>query len=258
MSVSVQEENSPRLPPAYRLVALDSVSSTNEEARRLAAEGAEDGTLVWAREQSDGRGRRGRRWESPRGNLFLSLVLRPQCSLAEAAQLGFVAALGLGDAIGSVAPPLIEVTYKWPNDILVNGRKAAGVLLESQGAEGSACDWLVLGVGANLVGFPEDTEFPATSLRFEGCPPEVTEVALLEAFGKYFLAWVNRWLEEGFAPIRKAWRNHAHGLGEEARVRLAREEISGVFKDLDDTGALILSLAGGRERRVTAGEVFFP
>ena len=85
MSVSVQEEDPPRLPPAYRLVALDSVGSTNAEARRLAAEGAEDGTLVWAREQSDGRGRRGRRWESPRGNLFLSLVLRPQCSLAEAA-----------------------------------------------------------------------------------------------------------------------------------------------------------------------------
>ena len=257
MSGPAPEENSPRLPPAYRLVALDSVGSTNDEARRLAAEGAEDGTLVWAREQTGGRGRRGRHWESHRGNLFVSLVLRPQCSLAEAAQLGFVAALGLGDAIGSVAPPLIEVTYKWPNDVLVNGRKAAGILLESQGTENSDCDWLVLGVGANLVSFPEDTEFPATSLRFEGCPPEVTEVALLEAFGKYFLAWVNRWLEEGFAPIRKGWRNHAHGLGEEARVRLAREEISGVFKDLDETGALMLDQADG-ERRVTAGEVYFP
>ena len=258
MSDPVSEEDPPRLPPAYRLVALDSVGSTNDEARRLAEEGAEDGTLVWAREQSDGRGRRGRHWESPRGNLYLSLVLRPQCSLAEAAQLGFVAALGLGDAIGSVAPPLIEATYKWPNDVLVNGRKAAGILLESQGGEGSACDWLVLGLGANLASFPEDTEFPATSLRFEGCPLEVDEVALLEAFAKHFLTWVNRWLEEGFAPIRKGWRNHAHGLGEVTRVRLAREELSGVFKDLDETGALILGVADGGERRVTAGEVYFP
>ena len=248
----------PRLPPAYRLVARDSVGSTNDEARRLAAEGAEDGTLVWAREQSGGRGRRGRGWASPRGNLYLSLVLRPQCSLAEAAQLGFVAALGVGDAIGSVAPPLIEVTYKWPNDVLVNGRKAAGILLESQGAAGAACDWLVLGLGVNLTSYPEDSEFPATSLRFEGCPPAVTEVALLEAFGKHFMTWVNRWLEEGFAPIRKAWRNHAHGLGEETRVRLAREELSGVLKDLDETGALVLGQAGGGERRVTAGEVYFP
>ncbi len=258
MSAPIPEDETPRLPPAYRLVALDSVGSTNDEARRLAAEGAEDGTLVWAREQSGGRGRRGRRWESPRGNLYVSLVLRPQCSLADAAQLGFVAALGIGDAIGSVAPPLIEVTYKWPNDVLVNGRKAAGILLESQGTVGSACDWLVLGLGVNLASFPEGTEFPATSLRFEGCPPEVTEVALLESFGKHFLTWVNRWLGEGFAPIRKAWCNHAHGLGEATRVRLAREELAGVLKDLDETGALILGQDGGGERRVTAGEVFFP
>ncbi len=258
MSDPVPDGGPPRLPPAYRLVALDSVGSTNDEARRLAGEGAEDGTLVWARAQSGGRGRRGRQWQSPRGNLYLSLVLRPQCSLSEAAQLGFVAALGLGDAIGSVAPPLIEVTYKWPNDVLVNGRKAAGILLESQGAEGAACDWLVLGLGVNVASFPEETEFPATSLRFEGCPPEVTEVALLEAFGKHFLTWVNRWLEEGFAPIRKGWRNHAQGLGEETRVRLAQEEFSGTFKDLDETGALVLGQDGGRERRVTAGEVYFP
>ena len=258
MSDQSPDGDPPRLPPAYRLVALDSVGSTNDEARRLAAEGAEDGTLVWARAQSGGRGRRGRQWQSPRGNLYLSLVLRPQCSLSEAAQLGFVAALGLGDAIGSVAPPLIEVTYKWPNDVLVNGSKAAGILLESQGAEGAACDWLVLGLGVNVASFPEDAEFAATSLRFEGCPPEVTEVALLEAFGKHFLTWVNRWLEEGFAPIRKGWCNHAQGLGEEIRVRLAREEFSGIFKDLDETGALILGQDGGGERRVTAGEVYFP
>lgn len=248
----------PRLPPAYRLVALDSVGSTNDEARRLAAEGAEDGTLVWAREQSGGRGRRGRGWASPRGNLYLSLVLRPQCSLAEAAQLGFVAALGVGDAIGSVAPPLIEVTYKWPNDVLVNGRKAAGILLESQGTAGADCDWLVLGLGVNVASYPEDAELPATSLRFEGCPAEVTEAALLGAFGKHFLTWVNRWLEEGFAPIRRGWLNHAQGLGEEIRVRLAREELSGTFKDLDESGALVLGRDGGGERRVTAGEVYIP
>ncbi|MDJ0942065.1 MAG: biotin--[acetyl-CoA-carboxylase] ligase [Kiloniellales bacterium] len=248
----------PRLPPAYRLVALDAVGSSNDEARRLAEAGAEDGTLVWAREQSGGRGRRGRHWASPRGNLYLSLVLRPQCSLAEAAQLGFVAALGLGDAIGSVAPPMIEVTYKWPNDVLVNGRKAAGILLESQGAGSDTCDWLVLGLGVNVASYPEETEYPATSLRFEGCPPEVTETALLEAFGKHFLTWVNRWLEEGFAPIRKGWRNHAHGLGEEIRVRLANEEVSGLFRDLDETGALVLAQADAGERRITAGEVYFP
>ena len=257
MSPAASDSDLPRLPPAYRLVALEAVENTNDEARRLAGEGAVDGTLVWAREQTKGRGRRGRAWSCLQGNLFFSLVLRPQCRLAEAAQLGFVAALGLGDAIGSVAPPLIEATYKWPNDVLVNGSKAAGILLESQGNPEAECEWLVLGIGVNVVGHPEDSEFPATSLRYEGCPPEVTAEALLEAFGRHFLAWVNRWLEDGFAPIRKGWLNHAHGLGEEARVRLPQEELSGVFQDLDETGALVLKLAGGGERRITAGDVYF-
>lgn len=258
MSHRAPDEIKPHLPPAYRLVAHESLSSTNEEARRLAQEGAEDGTLVWAREQSQGRGRRGRDWASPRGNLYLSLVLRPDCSLADAAQLGFVAALGMGDAIGSVVPPLIEVVYKWPNDLLVNGRKAAGILLESQGAQDTACDWLVLGIGVNVASFPGETEFPATSLHYEGCPADVTEVMLLEAFGRHFLGWVNRWLEDGFAPVRKAWCNHAYRLGEEIEVRLPQESLSGTFQDLDETGALILGLPGGGSRRVTAGEIYFP
>ncbi len=124
-----QEVAPPKLPPAYQLVALERVASTNDEALRLAAEGAEDGTLVWAREQTGGRGRQGRVWSSPPGNLYFSLVLRPDCAPAEAAQLGFVAGVALGEAIGSVAPPLIDVNYKWPNDLLLNGRKAAGILL---------------------------------------------------------------------------------------------------------------------------------
>ena len=135
----------PRLAPAYRLVALDCVDSTNDEARRLAEQGAEDGTLVWAREQTDARGRRGRSWSSPRGNLYFSLVLRPDCPPAEAAQLGFVAALGVGDAIGSVVPPLIEVRYKWPNDVLFNDRKGVGMLLESQMRPDGSLDWLEIG-----------------------------------------------------------------------------------------------------------------
>ena len=100
------------LPPAYRLVRLDRVGSTNDEAKRLAREGAEDGTLVWATEQTAGRGRRGRIWASPPGNLYLSLVLRPEGSPAQAAQLSFVAALGLGEALGTLAPPLVELRYK--------------------------------------------------------------------------------------------------------------------------------------------------
>jgi len=247
----------PHLAPAYRLVALDSVESTNDEAKRLAEEGVEDGTLVWAREQTKARGRRGRSWTSPRGNLCFSLVLRPDCSPAEAAQLGFVAALGIGDAVGSVAPPMIEVHYKWPNDVLFNDRKGAGILLESQMTPEGSLAWLVLGIGLNVAHFPEDSEFPATSLRFEGAPAEVTDLAVLESFSRHFLSWVNRWLEEGFAPIRKTWLSHAYRLGEEIRVNLPRESLTGRFVDLDETGTLTLELPNGEKRQIAAGDVHF-
>jgi BirA family biotin operon repressor/biotin-[acetyl-CoA-carboxylase] ligase len=246
----------PKLPPAYRLVALETVVSTNDEALRLATAGAEDGTLVWAREQTGGRGRQGRSWSSPPGNLYFSLVLRPDCAPAEAAQLGFVAGLALAEAIGSVAPPMIEVTYKWPNDLLLNGCKGAGILLESRSDPDGTLDCLILGVGVNLAHFPEDTSFPATSLHFEGAT-EVEVVALLKAFCRSFMSWTNRWLDDGFAPVRRAWLHHAHGLGEEIEVRLPRETLKGIFKDLDERGVLVLELPDGASREISAGDVYF-
>lgn len=247
----------PRLPPAYRLVALDRVESTNDEAIRLAREGAEDGTLVWAREQSKGRGRQGRAFDSPRGNLYLSLVTRPDCDAATAAQLSFVAALAVGDAIGSIAPALLEVTYKWPNDVLLNGRKVAGILLESSARADGDLDWLIVGVGVNVRSHPDKTAFPATHLHFEGTPREVSEVEMLQAFARHFLAWANRWLDDGFAPVRLAWLRHAHALGQAIEVRLPRETVSGTFHDLDDRGALVLDVPGAGRRAITAGDVFF-
>ncbi|HEY9549188.1 MAG TPA: biotin--[acetyl-CoA-carboxylase] ligase [Kiloniellaceae bacterium] len=250
-------ERTPHLPPAYRLVALAEIDSTNAEAKRLAEAGAEDGTLVWARRQTAGYGRQGRAWSSEPGNLFISLVVRPDCSLAEAAQFSFIAAVALGEAIGSVAPPMLEVTYKWPNDVLVHGRKAAGILLESRGSAGEL-EWLVIGLGVNVASFPQDTRLPATSLHFEGCPPEVSEVDLLEAFARHMLAWINRWLDNGFAPVRQAWLRHAQGLHEEIEVRLPHETLTGVFSDLDADGTLLLRLPDGSTRRIAAGEVYLP
>jgi BirA family biotin operon repressor/biotin-[acetyl-CoA-carboxylase] ligase len=243
------------LPPAYRLVSLETVDSTNEEAKRLARAGAEDGTLVWAREQTHGRGRSGRSWASPLGNLYLSLVLRPDCPPVAASQLGFVAALGAGTGLAEVMPPMIELRYKWPNDILINRRKAGGILLETESARADRLDWLVLGLGINVMQRPAETSFPATSLREEG-DLEATVEAVLEAFSRHFLSWVNRWLADGFAPVRAAWRKSAIGIGEAIRVRLPNAELEGIFDDIDQDGALLLR-AGGSVRRITAGDVFF-
>jgi BirA family biotin operon repressor/biotin-[acetyl-CoA-carboxylase] ligase len=248
----------PRLPPAYRLVALEEIDSTNSEAKRLAEAGAEDGTLVWARSQTGGYGRQGRTWSSASGNLFLSLIVRPDCPLATAAQFSFIAAVALGDAFGSVAPPMIEVTYKWPNDVLLNGRKAAGILLESKGNAQQNLEWLVIGIGANITSFPTETRLPATSLHFEGCPTSVSAVDLLEAFGRHMLSWINIWLDDGFGPVRHAWLRHAQGLKEQIEVRLPSETLHGIFADLDADGTLLLQLPDGSERRIAAGDVYLP
>jgi BirA family biotin operon repressor/biotin-[acetyl-CoA-carboxylase] ligase len=247
----------PNLPPAFDLVARDRVDSTNEEAKRLAKDGAEDGTLVGALEQTAGRGRGGRDWASPPGNLYCSVLARPDCALDRVAELGFAACLGVGGALGALVPPLTDLNYKWPNDVLLNRRKAAGVLLESATDPDGTLDYLVIGVGVNLSSCPEDTAFPATSLMAEGAG-SVEVVTMLDGFCRHFLTWVNRWLEDGFAPLRRAWLSRATGLGEAIEVRRGDgATLSGTFEGLDERGALRLAMADGTTRSVAYGDVFF-
>jgi BirA family biotin operon repressor/biotin-[acetyl-CoA-carboxylase] ligase len=253
----------PGLPEDFRLYRYATLGSTNDEAKTLARAGAPDGTIVWADEQTAGRGRRGRRWLSPPGNLYLSLVLRPEGAPARAAQLGFVAALGLGDALrplvlgktlAALGGPALNLRYKWPNDLLANGRKLAGILLESETSAKDRVDFVVLGIGVNIISAPADVEFPATSLVAEGVAG-VTPADVLEGFARHFAGWARRWRAEGFAPLRLAWLEGASGLGERVRVRLDHDTLFGRFQGLDDDGALVLDAADGR-RRIAAGEVF--
>jgi BirA family biotin operon repressor/biotin-[acetyl-CoA-carboxylase] ligase len=238
-----------RLPPEIRLAAHDSVGSTNDEAKALARDGAPDLTLVWAREQKAGRGRQGRVWESPRGNLYLSFVLRPKAKAATAAQLSFVACIAAGETVAELGAQDIE--YKWPNDVLAGGRKISGVLLEAEsGGDGLA--YLILGVGINLASSPAQTRYPATSLH--GAAPVE---AALEAFARHFLLWYRRWMAEGFAPVRAAWLGRAARLGQSIEVRLPDRTLDGIFAALGAGGELLLDTAAGR-RIVTAGDVHLP
>jgi len=244
----------PVLPDFYRLIRLATVGSTNDEAKRLAQSGAPEGTLVWALEQTAGRGRRGRPWQSPPGNLYLSLLLRPAVSAGQAAQLGFVAALALGDALEPLIGAGHALRFKWPNDVLLDGRKLAGILLESETAAAVAVAFVVIGMGINLAVAPSGTEFPAISLAEAGIRG-VSPGVLLDAFAHHFQGWYRRWRAEGFAPVRLAWLARAGGLGEAVLVRLERATLSGRFLDLDEEGALLLESDQGR-RRIAAGEVF--
>jgi len=245
------------LPPDCRLVALDSVDSTNEEAKRRAREGAPDKTLIWAAAQSAGRGRGGRTWVSPPGNLYLSLVLRPDCPARRAAELGFVAAVALGAALHDIAADL-PVAFKWPNDVLLRGRKLAGILIEADSRAAGALDWLVLGVGVNVASHPDGTAVPATSLAAEGLAGISVET-LRDTFAGHLLEARQAWQSRGFGPVRERWKALAAGIGSIITVRLPNASLRGTFVDLDADGALLLrsETDDGAVRRITAGDVFF-
>ena len=237
-----------------RLLRYRELDSTNDEAKLLAESGASAWTVVVADCQRAGRGRRGRSWQSPPGNLCMSAIVRPSGSLAAAAQLGFAAALAVGEALVPRLPPGRTPRYKWPNDVLVDDAKIAGILLESTAARDGAVAWVVVGIGVNLASHPQDTAYPATSLAALGAA-EVTAEMLLPEVAKALRAWAERWEGEGFEPVRRAWLRRALGLGGPLGVRLPRESVTGRFVDLDRDGALLLETETG-PRRIAAGEIF--
>jgi len=241
------------LPHPFRLVAYETIGSTNDELRRLAREGAGEGLVVIAGQQTAGRGRRGRAWISPPGNLYSSTLIRPDCAVAVAAQLGFVAALGVTGAIGELAPG-IDLRCKWPNDVLADGKKISGILLETEMVAGDKPDFVILGVGVNLASSPRDTPYPATSLAEEGVAG-IAPAVMVTTFIRHFSGWLAAWRRDGFAPVRDAWLARAMGLGETIQVRLERDTLHGRFVDMDNDGALLLDMPSG-SRRVAAGEVF--
>ncbi len=246
----------PRLPGFFDLIPFARIDSTNEEARRRALAGAREGTLVWSLEQTAGRGRRGRAWHSPPGNLYMSLLLRPACPLEAAAQWSFVAAVAVGEALDAMLPAGPAIRFKWPNDVLIDGAKVSGILMEAAGGA-TGVEWVVVGIGVNVLCAPADAPYPATSLlRAGAAPAEVA--AVLERVAAALLAWRERWLRQGFGPVRAQWLRFARGLGEEVEVRLPQGTLTGRFCALDEAGALALALPDGTTRRVTAGEVFFP
>jgi BirA family biotin operon repressor/biotin-[acetyl-CoA-carboxylase] ligase len=241
------------LPPGFSLLAFGEIDSTSDEARRRAEIGAPAGTLIWATRQVGGRGRRGRPWVSPEGNCYTSLLLRPKAAAADAAQISFVAAVAVAEAVARQLPVGRRVSCKWPNDVLIDGAKCSGILLESRSSK-AGLEWLIVGVGINVESFPGETEFPATCLKAAGAAVAVE--TMLEDYLARLASWLARWERGGFAPVREAWLRWADGLGQPVRVRLNDVTLDGVFESLDEHGALMLATKDGARRRIMAGEVF--
>ena len=241
-------------PAGYGLKEFAELDSTNEEAKRLAASGAPAPVWIRADAQTAGRGRRGRAWETGSGNLAATLLLRPNRPAAECAQLSFVTAVAASDAMTRFAPGA-RIEVKWPNDVLADGRKLAGILLESA-SSGNVPFWLAIGIGINLAHYPEGVEFPAISVAALGQRAPSPSDALLELAGS-FAKWYDVWTGQGFAPIREAWLSRAARLGMRIHARLQERELSGTFEGIDETGALLLREGQGQTRAIAAGEVFF-
>jgi BirA family transcriptional regulator, biotin operon repressor / biotin---[acetyl-CoA-carboxylase] ligase len=234
---------------SFRIEQVAEIDSTNESCRLRALAGEAAGLVIRADRQTAGRGRRGRNWSSPPGNLYTSILLRPQRPASEAAALGFAAVMAIGDV--ALLPPGTQVQHKWPNDLLIKGSKASGILLEAQPG------FVVLGIGVNIASHPADTPYPATDLVAAGAAP-IAPQALLERLLTAFAPLYESWERASFAVLLPAWRRRAAGLGGPIEVRLERETLTGTFRDLEPDGTLRLTLSDGTERRIAAGDVYLP
>lgn len=230
------------------------IGSTNAEALTRAASAAPEQWIV-SEIQTAGRGRRGRTWVSEAGNLYSSLLLYDPAPPAQSPQICFVAALALHDAILDLAPALApeRLKLKWPNDLLLDGKKIAGILVEGSIANGRHA--VVTGIGVNCRHHPEDASYATTDLSAVGLTLSPGEV--FSRLATCFMSRLAQWNGgAGFTAIRNAWLARAHGIDSEIEVRLPERALRGTFRAIDENGALVLGLEGGHSELIRAGDVF--
>ncbi len=243
-------------PDGYGKRVLTSVDSTNAEAARIAA-GLSGPDWILALEQTAARGRRGRGWANPAGNFSATLVMQPAESPDKVALRSFVASLALYDALVAATGRSEPFSLKWPNDVLLNGGKVAGILLESSGTA-ERLDWLAVGIGVNLGQPPDhvqDAAFPPVGLAEQGGKTVLPE-DFLPILASSFATQEALLAAEGFAPIRAQWLAKAARLGEVITARTGTAEITGRFDTIDDTGCLVLTTTDGA-RAIPAADVYF-
>jgi BirA family biotin operon repressor/biotin-[acetyl-CoA-carboxylase] ligase len=256
----------------YSLIAFPEAGSTNAEALAHARAGGADRTWFVTARQTAGRGRRGSQWKTETGNLAASLLLVLRQQPAAAATLGFVAGLSLDEALRRVAPSLAirvaldgfegrgggprdRLRLKWPNDLLLDGGKLAGILLEAESLPDGRFA-VVVGIGVNVVSAPEGLPYPAVALRGLGIAADAAVVfsALSDAWASVERVWDGG---RGFPAIRRLWLERAAGIGERVAVRVGDDVFSGIFETIDDAGRLVIQSEGGTVRAIAAGEVHF-
>ena len=242
--------------------------STNSLAKQLACDGVDHLTVVWAHQQFSGRGRYGRQWISPVGNVFWSMILRPSADWPSLSGLSHVAALAVHATITSLVSQRAQVQIKWPNDVLVNGKKIAGILLEAKlpaenmsslTPESSLSGWVVVGVGINVMHFPNDVNYPATSLHAEGVI-DTDRDQVIAALTCFFVKKLASYVEKGPSYLNEQLLPLMAGLGDKINVRVsdnADDDVVGIYSGLDGQGQLIVTKENGEQQTISTGDVFF-
>lgn len=254
----------------YRLAGFDTIGSTNSEALAAAAAGDLGGIWFAALQQTAGRGRRGREWHSPPGNLAASLLVIPDASPEQIATLGFVAGVALNAGLSSILPSGMvpigidgadgadgrsRIALKWPNDVLADGAKLAGILLEAaKTPDGRQA--VIVGIGVNVVAAPEGVPYPATSLKSLGIERTAEDVfsALSDAWVDAFGLWNDG---QGVSAILERWRHSAAGIGAPVAISQDGTVRRGIFETIDSSGRLIIRDDDGARHPITAGDVHF-
>lgn len=241
------------MPDGFDHQAFSSIDSTSKEAVRQIEKGAKSGLWLTATEQLLGRGRGGREWISKPGNLFSSLIFDTKKSLCHSAQLSFVTSLAVCETVTAFVDPN-TVKCKWPNDVLVDGKKISGILLETYSGS-NAENLMIIGIGINIDHHPDKPLYPTTHIN-EKAISIITADEVFHLLTEKMALWLKNWQENGFSIIRQEWLKKAKGKGEDIVVRLPNEELNGRFVDLDANGALMLEV-NDEIRLIHSGDVFF-
>jgi BirA family biotin operon repressor/biotin-[acetyl-CoA-carboxylase] ligase len=235
----------------YNLLMFDEIDSTNDEAKRLARSQPIGNFVISAKKQTKGRGQYGREWDSSGSNLYMSILLQPDLPREIFSQCSFLSALSLYDVIHNLAKKQgieLNMSLKWPNDLLINEAKIAGILLESIGP------YLIIGIGLNIEHHPVIQGRNTTSMKALGLAC-VTPQNMIDLIMQAFEGYYKTWLSKGFMPVRKLWLLRAHKLGSIITANDGKQRISGEFVDIDQMGAIRLKLANGAMHSMSAGEV---
>ena len=227
---------------------FNEIPSSNDLALKLLKENQiTHNHIITAKSQNAGRGRLDRHWSSPPGNLYFSLIVRPEKFHERVSDLSFLAAISLNESLRKISPKNLEIQNKWPNDILINGKKTAGILLQKYQ------DYIIIGIGLNLISHPEQTIFPASNLAEFSL--EILPENALENFLHSFSDFYQKWQNFGFTPIRNIWLQNAYKINKEISLNLGEEKINGILQEIDTAGNLILQTAQNTKEVIKTADI---